>query len=324
MSITFLVIFDLFTILYEDAGGEPRERKGLMTMENTPKLLENSADAAYAVIGHPLGHSMSPFIHERLFALEGVPQRYGAQDIPPAELARTLPAMLKRMRGINVTIPHKQAVIPLLDRLEGRAELYRSVNTIAVTDTGTVGYNTDADGFLQALEAGGVTLGGRVALLGCGGVGRTFACEAALAGATIVNAVREADQAAADALHEYVRGLVPDVPYEIVRMDELEGAFDLLINATPVGMYPQVDGCPVSETVVNRCGAVFDAVYNPGETRLLRLAKAAGKRAVGGMPMLVWQAVVAHRYWSGASYAPEDIEQLIRDAQREMDARFMR
>ena len=180
MSITFLVIFDLFTILYEDAGGEPRERKGLMTMENTPKPLENSADAAYAVIGHPLGQSMSPFIHERLFALEGVPQRYGAQDIPPAELARTLPAMLKRMRGINVTIPHKQAVIPLLDRLEGRAELYRSVNTIAVTDTGTVGYNTDADGFLQALEAGGVTLGGRVALLGCGGVGRTFACEAAL------------------------------------------------------------------------------------------------------------------------------------------------
>ena len=148
---------------------------------------------SYFVIGHPLGHSMSPFIHSRLFALSGRPAAYEARDIPPEQLSAALREMLPQVQGLNVTIPHKQAVIPLLDRLEGRAKLYRSVNTIAVTESGAVGYNTDADGFLCALKAGGVSLAGRVALLGCGGVGRTFACEAALAGCRLINAVRPED-----------------------------------------------------------------------------------------------------------------------------------
>ena len=163
----------------------------------------------YVVIGHPLGHSMSPFIHRRLFALQGREEDYGSVDIPPEELAGRLAGMLETFRGLNVTIPHKQAVIPCLRRLEGRAALYRSVNTIAVTPEGAVGYNTDADGFLCALKGAGVALRGRAALLGCGGVGRTFACEAALAGCAVVNAVRDADREAAAALKEYVLALSP-------------------------------------------------------------------------------------------------------------------
>ena len=277
---------------------------------------------SYFVIGPPLGHSMSPVLHSRLFALSGRPAAYEARDIPPEQLSAALREMLPQVQGLNVTIPHKQAVIPLLDRLEGRAKLYRSVNTIAVTESGAVGYNTDADGFLCALKAGGVSLAGRVALLGCGGVGRTFACEAALAGCRLINAVRPEDFEASRALKDYVLSLVPGAAFETVELSRLSGDFDLLINATPVGMYPRCDASPVDPGVLARCAAVFDAVYNPEETRLLSAARAAGARTVGGMPMLVWQAAVAHTCWYGADFQAEAVASIIADANVYMNQHF--
>ncbi len=280
----------------------------------------------YLVIGHPLGHSMSPFIHRRLFALAGrAPVSYEAADVSPEQLSEQLPALLRETSGINVTIPHKRAVIPFLTRLEGRAALYQSVNTIAVRAEETVGYNTDADGFLLALRDGGVSLGGRVVLLGCGGVGRTFACECALAGCEIVNAVRAADRDAAEELRRYVRELSPGTSYTIRTLEELAAEpvdAALLINATPVGMYPHADASPVDERVVTHCAAVFDAVYNPRDTRLLRMAEAAGARTVGGMPMLVWQAAAAHTLWYGQEFRPADIRALVEDSQQEMQRLF--
>ena len=281
-----------------------------------------SSNTPFCVIGHPLGHSMSPFIHDRLFALSGRTASYGAQDIPPETLSDELPRLLEHAAGVNVTIPHKQAVIPLLDGLYGRAELYRSVNTIAVTPEGRFGYNTDADGFLHALGGSGIPLAGRVALLGCGGVGRTFACEAALAGCEIVNAVRDADLAAGEALLEYVRALKPGAACTLTTLNRLEGPFDLLINATPVGMYPHADASPVTAGLLHDVKAVFDAVYNPGRTRLLTEAGAAGCRAVGGMAMLVWQAAAAHTIWYGAEFSDAAIAQLITDADTEMQRRY--
>lgn len=276
----------------------------------------------FAVIGHPLGHSMSPFIHRRLFGLLGIEAEYTMRDIPPEKLGEELPALLGRCSGINVTIPHKQAVIPMLARLEGRAELYRSVNTIAVTPQGAVGYNTDAYGFLRALKEGGAPLAGRVALLGCGGVGRTFACEAALAGCRIVNGVREADREAAVALKAFVQELVPDVEYTITSLSDMEGEFDLLINATPVGMYPQVEASPVTEGVLSRTRAVFDAVYNPRETRLLKMARAQGARTIGGMAMLVWQAAQAQTIWFGREFDPAQVAHVVEEALTEMERIF--
>lgn len=281
-----------------------------------------SALHSFFVIGHPLAHSMSPYIHRRLFAMEGIEASYGVRDIPPDRLQQELPDLLRGTAGVNVTIPHKQAVIPLLAGLRGRAELYRSVNTIAVTPEGAIGYNTDADGFLCALKAAGVGLKGRVALLGCGGVGRTFACEAALAGGTLVNAVREADLPAARALREDVTKLAGCAAYEIVGLQELEGEFDLLVNATPVGMFPHADVSPVAPGALARTAAVFDAVYNPGETLLLRQAAAAGAKAIGGMAMLVWQAAAAHTIWFGTQFDPAAVQSLVGDATAEMEKTF--
>lgn len=279
---------------------------------------------SYFVIGHPLGHSMSPYIHRRLFALQGRRASYDARDIAPEALARELPELLGQAQGVNVTIPHKQAVIPLLARLEGRAALYRSVNTIAATPDGPVGYNTDAGGFLRALETGGVALRGRVAVLGCGGAGRTFACEAALAGCRVVNAVRPSGLDKARALRDYVLSLAPGTDYAITTLDALDGDLDLLVNATPVGMTPHPGESPVTAAVLSRTAAVFDAVYNPGLTRLLQLARAAGAKTVGGMPMLVWQAAEAHACWYGARFDPAAVAAIIADAQEETDRRFGR
>lgn len=274
------------------------------------------------VIGHPIGHSLSPFLHQRLFALQGRTAEYGFQDIAPEALPEQLPRLLREQDGLNVTIPHKQAVIPYLTRLSGRAQRYRSVNTIAVTPDGAVGYNTDADGFLSALRDGGVPLKGRVVLLGCGGVGRTFACEAALAGCTLVNAVREQDLPFAEELRAFVTSLVPKAEYTIVRMDEVDGDVDLLINATPVGMYPHTDALPVPEAVLSRTAAVFDAVYNPRVTRLLERAAACGAKTVGGMPMLVWQAVAAHAIWYDAVFSDATVRGVIEEALAYMEAHF--
>lgn len=202
----------------------------------------------YGLIGHPLGHSLSPFIHRRLFALQGREGSYTLQDLEPSRLKEELPALLEQMAGLNVTIPYKQEVLPFLDTLDGRAALYRSVNTIAVTGNQGrpvyTGYNTDADGFRLSLVAAGIPLAGRVALLGCGGVSRTFACEAALAGCAVVDAVRDPLSPRALQLREDVERLVPGASFELVSMGGLSGDFDLLINGTPVGMTPHPGGVP--------------------------------------------------------------------------------
>lgn len=279
-------------------------------------------DFSGCVIGHPLGHSMSPFLHQRLFALQGRLAAYDLCDISPAALPEQLPRLLRELDGINVTIPHKQAVIPYLTRLSGRARRYQSVNTIAVTPEGAVGYNTDADGFLSALRDGGVALQGRVVLLGCGGVGRTFACEAALAGCAVVNAVRTQDLPKAEELRAFVTALVPDAAYTITLTDELSGDADLLINATPVGMYPNTDALPVPAAFLAHTAAVFDAVYNPRVTRLLEQAAACGAKTVGGMPMLVWQAVAAHTIWYDAAFSDETVRGVTEEALAYMESHF--
>lgn len=277
--------------------------------------------SVYAVIGYPIGHTMSPFIHRRLFALSGRDVDYQTVEIVPENLNAELPRLMRGAEGVNVTIPHKQAVIPLLSRLEGAAARYQTVNCIAVRGNEAVGYNTDADGAVLALRDAGRKLSGDVALIGAGGAAKALACEMALAGCRITNAVRDADVEAGKQLGQLARQLAPGTSYHVVTLDQLEAEtsrFDLLFNATPVGMHPHPGVSPVTENTVSRCSFIFDLVYNPGETHLLQLAKGRGVPGLGGMPMLVWQAAAAHKIWYGGAFAPADVWQIIKDAQAEM------
>lgn len=275
----------------------------------------------YAVIGHPIGHTMSPFIHKRLFELSGVDAEYTVVDIEPENFERDYYNILKKLDGYNITIPHKQRVIPFLDKIDDKAEMYGSVNTVANIDGVSKGYTTDPDGFLKALEYVSIPLSGNVVILGCGGVARTMAYEALLKNAALKFAVREKSIGKAKALIEEVKTKLdnPDVSYCLI--DELSEYITTLINATPVGMSPNTDFMPVSEAVIKRCENVYDAIYNPLDTKLIKTARKNGANAESGMSMLVWQAVVAHYHWDKSEYDVKDIEKLCEDAAKELMSR---
>lgn len=275
----------------------------------------------FAVIGHPIGHTMSPFIHNRLFELSGIEAEYTKLDIAPENLADEYKNVLSKLDGYNITIPHKQNIIPLIDEIDEKAKMYGSVNTVANINGVAKGYTTDPDGFLKALDAAGIVLDGRVVILGCGGVARTMAYEVVLKGLPLLFAVRKEDVEIAKSLCSEIENTVKGAKVSFCLIDELSGDIDVLVNATPLGMFPKVDVQPVSDLVINRCASVFDAVYNPLETVLIKKALANGAKAVGGMSMLVWQAVVAHEKWDGSVYDKDDIAKLCVDSAEELKNR---
>lgn len=272
----------------------------------------------FAVIGHPIGHTMSPFIHKRLFEIAGVDADYTKIDVAPENLGEEFKNTLSKLDGFNVTIPHKQNIIQYLDEIDKKAEMYGSVNTVSVKDGKSKGYTTDPDGFLKALEAAGIELDGRIMILGCGGVARTMAYEIAKKGLEFEFAVRPQDVGKAGLLCLDITRKIPDTKVSFGLMTQIIGTVDVLINATPVGMYPNADEQPIHNCAIGRCGAVFDAVYNPLETVLVKRAKANGSKAVGGMSMLVWQAAVAQEIWHGKSFDKEDIDRLCVEAAEAM------
>lgn len=275
----------------------------------------------FAVIGHPIGHTMSPFIHNRLFELSGIEAEYTKLDIAPENLADEYKNVLSKLDGYNITIPHKQNIIPLIDEIDEKAKMYGSVNTVANINGVAKGYTTDPDGFLKALDAAGIVLDGRVVILGCGGVARTMAYEVVLKRLPLLFAVRKEDVEIAKTLCNEIMDTVKGAKVSFCLIDELSGDIDVLVNATPLGMFPKVDVQPVSDSVINRCASVFDAVYNPLETVLIKKALANGAKAVGGMSMLVWQAVVAHEKWDGSVYDKDDIAKLCIDSAEELKNR---
>ena len=275
--------------------------------------------SSLCLIGHPLGHSLSPFIHRRLFALASRDGNYALHDIAPDDFDREISAVFHSVDGCNVTIPHKQTIVPFLDHIEGKAALYQTVNTVAITSNGVIGYNTDADGFLCALREADIPLRGRVLVLGAGGAGTVIAFEAALAGCEVLLYNRTYETA--QRLCEQIGNAVPDANCTAVGAFP-DGKIDLLINTTSVGMYPHNDACPVPDELIARCKAVFDVIYNPRQTVLLQKAAANGAKTAGGMAMLVWQAAIAHRHWFGTEFDPADIVALIDDCYDELATRF--
>ena len=264
----------------------------------------------FALTGHPLGTSRSPRIHEELCALSGrTDSTYELIDIEPENIPQSRELFLS-LCGMNVTIPHKQNVIPLMDELADSALRYNSVNCIKNDNGKLIGYNTDCDGFLRSAE--GLPIGGKVAVLGCGGVGRMIAIEVARHGGEITLAVIPQDMKNAQILMAEIMEKCSGASVKIVNIADLDGKFDLLINATPVGMFPKTDACAVSDKVIEDCGSIFDVIYNPIETLLMKKARAMGKTAVGGAAMLVYQAVKAHEIWYGGKFTNEEIAPIIK------------
>lgn len=273
----------------------------------------------YILIGYPLGHSMSPMIHERLFDIKNREASYELVEIAPEDIA-SKGDFLRQFRGFNITIPHKQNIIPLLDEIGESAARYNSVNCVVNDGGKLIGYNTDCDGFLRSVEK--YPMDGKVLLVGCGGVGRMMAIEAARSGADLTIGIIPCDKERAAALTDEIHTIKPDAKIKIALTSELDESFDVILNASPVGMYPKTEACPVSDSLIEKCGHVFDVVYNPVETTLMKKARALGKPAKGGSAMLVLQAVKAHELWDNDFYTDEQIGEIISAMEKQISEQF--
>lgn len=272
----------------------------------------------FAVVGHPIGHTMSPFIHNRLFELSGIEADYTALDIAPENFEREYRETLSNLCGYNLTIPHKQRVIPLLSQLDEKAKLYGSVNTVSNLGSEPKGFTTDPDGFVAALALSDIPLAGRVVVAGCGGVARTMAFEALFAGAELELAVRSQSIPKAESLKSELENHFGKGRVKVCALSELDGKIDLFVNGTPVGMIPNSDSQPIGDAQLKNCANVYDAVYNPLNTVLVRKARANGSKAEGGMSMLVLQAAKAQEHWFNSKFDPDEIKRLCRDAAEEL------
>ncbi|MBQ6675034.1 MAG: shikimate dehydrogenase [Ruminococcus sp.] len=277
----------------------------------------------YALLGESLKHTMSPPIHKRLFELKGREFNYEIIELKAEELESNKDKLLS-LTGMNITIPHKIGIIPYCDKLDESAKRYNSVNCIDNKNGVHTGYNTDCDGFLKTISAMGTGFSGEVLLIGCGGVGRMMAIEASLKGAKLTIAVLKSDIPLAEQVCREIKAMKADADIEIVLNTEIPTGkkYSLLMNATPVGMFPKTDACPVPDEIIENSGAVFDVIYNPRKTQLIKKAEALGKKASGGMAMLVYQAVSAHEIWDNDSYDEKDIAKLISDMEDMVEKEF--
>ncbi len=275
----------------------------------------------FGVIGYPIGHSMSPFIHKELFSLRGCEVEYEKYEIEPEKLLSTFDSTLRHLDGFNITIPHKLAIMPCCDELDSAAAEYGAVNVIGKKNGKYIGYNTDAYGFLKGLEFSHIPLEGRILIYGFGGAARTLITESLKAGCQVfVGTTGELKPKAEPIVAELAKQNRKNI--QLLTNEEITNEFDLFINASPVGMYPKTGVSPITEAQVELFKYVYDIVYNPAETELLRIAKEKGKICGGGMSMLVCQAIKGHELWYGARFSHEETEKVIEKAVKEMERSF--
>ncbi|MFO7820404.1 MAG: shikimate dehydrogenase, partial [Halanaerobacter sp.] len=263
------------------------------------------------LFGYPVEHSLSPAMHNDAFQELGLNHVYLPFSVDPDNLEEAVAGVRGlNIAGVNVTIPHKQEVIPFLDDLSEEAELIGAVNTI-VNQKGTLtGHNTDGRGFIRSLkeETDFAATEGKALLIGAGGAARAIAFQLALAGIEEL-VISDLDSAKAENLSDEIdKNLDLEVrAVEQEEVDDLIAELDLLVDATPVGMHPHVDVDPVvSAEVMHDELIVYDVVYNPRETVLLQAAQEAGAQAVSGLGMLLYQGVIAFEIWTGEE-APVEV-----------------
>ena len=269
------------------------------------------------LIAWPVGHSVSPPMHNAAFDALGLNWRYVPLPVAPAQVENAVRgAAALGFRGVNVTAPHKQAVIPALDAVAPDAAQFGAVNTIVIDRDATgrptiTGHNTDYQGFLGALRHGGFEPAGKsVVVVGAGGAGRAVIFGLLQAKARDILVLNMTPQRIASLMRDLGRvggAALRTAPLTRDTLVEAARATDLLVNATPVGMSPQVDASIwPNDAPFPAHLTVFDLVYNPPETRLLRLARAAGATGIGGLDMLVRQGAAAFELWTGRE-APLDV-----------------
>ena len=258
----------------------------------------------YGLLGEKLGHSYSKEIHEIFFELTGKKASYEMieREIDGIE------ELLKNVRngqfnGINVTIPYKVEVIKYLDEVSEIAKKIGAVNTITLKDGKLIGDNSDYFGFLKTLKLNDIDVNGKkVLVLGTGGASKA-----------IYNVLVDSG-----AENIYLATIIEDDPFNVRTQDRLIHysaiaglrGIELIVNCTPIGMYPAVDNCPLEEKNMINVNAVIDIVYNPEETVLMKQYKLRGVKVANGLTMLISQAIKSEEIWHDEEYGTEILEEI--------------
>jgi shikimate dehydrogenase len=267
----------------------------------------------FGVIGHPVGQSLSPAMHEAAFRALRLDARYTAVDVPPRFLRPMLRALiLSGVEGLNVTVPLKESIVPLLDRLDASAARAGAANTVVVRQRRAIGYNTDGTGFIRALEELGWRRGpARAVVLGAGGAARSVVQALAACGGELAIANRHPARArrlAREARRRHPRCRIRVVPFSRL---PLAGA-ELLVNATTVGMRAS-DGLLIDPSALRRGMLAYDLVYHR-PTALVREARRRGCVAAGGLSMLLYQGAESLRLWLHRAPPIEVMRQALQQA----------
>jgi shikimate dehydrogenase len=270
----------------------------------------NGKTRVCAVIGDPVEHSLSPVMHNAAFKKLGLNLVYVAFNVTKNELKDAISgARSLGLRGLNVTMPHKKAVIGYLDETDSTAEAIGAVNTILNNQGKLVGYNTDGKGSMIALKENGIYPDEKkMLLLGAGGAAKAIAFQAAqeVDELVILNRASEKAEQLAELLCKKFGNKVKGGALSAEVLKKEMKTTDILVNATSVGMHPDVNVSPVPLDLLRRGLCVMDIVYNPFETRLVKDAKAVGAKVVLGLEMLLYQGAVSFEIWTNCP-APVDV-----------------
>ncbi|HIU64092.1 MAG TPA: shikimate dehydrogenase [Candidatus Avacidaminococcus intestinavium] len=261
----------------------------------------------FGLLGEKLGHSLSPLIHSLLWEKLGRCAEYTLEEVTAQDLPSKFKNFGQEFSGLNVTIPYKTTVMPWLDQIEPAALAIGAVNTIKWVAGQSYGYNTDYYGFGRLLAANNIKVAQKqICVLGSGGAAQAVVKylldQQAL---RVVVVARQQQEAAGRMQHLASPERLLFTSYAALPSTSL-----IVINCTPVGMYPQIEATPLSQKDLAQVTTVVDLIYNPAETLLLREARLAGKQAVNGLLMLVAQAAAAEEIWLGEEFSTEIIEQV--------------
>ena len=273
----------------------------------------------YGLLGNPVSHSLSPFIHNEGFRRLSINARYMAFLVEEKDLGSTLFALRKMgVGGLNLTMPLKEAVLPLCDSLSKEAKLSSSVNTLVFSENGKMtGCSTDGIGFFHALEAeNGAVKDKKLCLMGLGGAGKAILSRAVYTELSEIRLLQRASSI------EKNRSFIEKIEKETgkkILLGSYEADFsefleesDILVNSTNVGMGAEISLIPEVK-LLHKGLFVADCIYHPFETKLLSQAREAGLRYMNGLPMLFYQAVEAFRLWTGKSFPEEEVFVALQD-----------
>jgi shikimate dehydrogenase len=271
----------------------------------------------YGIIGHPIGHTLSPLLHNTAFQALGMSASMSAFDIEPQTLKEALQGFITLdFGGLNVTIPHKETIIPLLDEIDEEAGIIGAVNTVKFENGKTKGFNTDSFGFLQTLEPFRSAIdGSKFLVLGAGGAAHAvvYVLLKHFRSSQIVIASRS--DARTHDLIENFKGnsriklsAVNPVDSQFARVFE---ASDVIVNATPAGMIPNIDSMPIPDPRFRGSQIVMDLVYRPLTTKFLRIAGRAGAQTISGLEMFIYQGARAFEIWTGKKMDTDLVRQSV-------------